>query len=178
MLFVAAVLAQFLFTLLLGGSPFARSGPGLALYHSLSVPAYALICVGLAGYYARYKDRMGRVEEIAYFVFFISAFVVAIAASISAVSGWLAYGTAAGVLESVHETTLPAAIGSLFFGSMLRGLSSIARDGAPSAPIVMVISAPLAIVALSGIGVGAWLLLAPKLLLGTGWAWLGRQTDP
>lgn len=124
----------------------------------------------------RYKNQMGRVEEIAYFVFFISAFVVAIAASISAVSGWLAYGTAAGVLESIHETTLPVAIGSLFFGFILRGLSSIARDGAQSAPSVMVITAPPAIVVFSG--AGAWLPLAPKLLLGAEWAWLGRRINP
>lgn len=170
-------MAQLLFTLWFGGSGFARSGPGLALYHSFNVPAYALMCASLAGYYARYGARMGRSEQVAYPVFFISAVGVVTVAVGSAVAGWLAHGMSAGTLESVHETTLPVAIGSLFSGSMLRGLSSIAGDGALSAPPILLISAPPAIVVLSGLGAGAWLLLVPKLLLGIGWVWLGRRIE-
>lgn len=170
-------MAQLLFTLWLGGSGFAQSGPGLALYHSFNVPAYALMCASLAGYYARYGARMGRLERIAYPVFFISAVGVVIAAVGSAVAGSLAHATPAGMLESVHETTLPVAIVSLFSGSMLRGLSSMAGDGALSAPPILLISAPPAIVVLSGLGAGAWLLLVPKVLLGVGWAWLGQRIE-
>lgn len=176
MLFAAAALAQLLFTLRFGGSRFANSASGLALYHSLNVPAYVLISASLAGLYLGCRSRRGHVARAGYAAFFLSAAGVVIVLPGAALLAWLVSGAPAGVLEPFHVVALPIAIGSLFFGSVLRGLSSTAEARVPPGPSLLLIAAPPIIVGMSVAGAGAWLLLAPKLLLGFGWAWLGRRT--
>ena len=176
-LFATAALAQLLFTLRFGGSRFAESLSGIALYHSFNVPAYALFCASLAGFYLRCRSRMRLVEGAGYVAFFLYAGAVIVVPG-AALFGWLVSGAPAGVLEPFHEVALPIAIGSLFFGSVLRGLSSIAEAGAPPGASLVLIAAPPIIAGMSVAGAGVWLLLAPKLLLGFGWALLGRGTGP
>ena len=120
---------------------------------------------------------MGVVARIAYVASFLSA-VGVIGLPGAALFGWLVSGAQAGVLQPFHAVALPVTIGSLLFGSVLRGLSSIAEADAPPGASLLLIAAPPIIAGMSVAGAGVWLLLAPKLLLGFGWAWLGRGTGP
>ena len=98
-LFAAAALAQLLFTLRFGGSRFAESLSGIALYHSFNVPAYALFCASLAGFYLRCRSRMGLAARTAYATFFLSTGGAVIVVPGAALFGWLVLGAQAGMLE-------------------------------------------------------------------------------
>lgn len=176
--FAAAALAQLLFTLRFGGSRFDQSSAGLALYHSFNVPAYGLISVGLAGFYLRFRSLMGLVERTGYLAFFLSGIGAVTVIPVVVLFGGLVAGAPAGILESFHAVALPVAIGSLFFGSVLCGLSSLAKEGAPPGASALLIAAPPLIIGMSVAGLGPWSLLFPKVLLGVGWAWLGRGNGP
>lgn len=142
-LFAVAAAAQLLFTLWLGGSRFSQSGAGLALYRSLNVPAYALICTSLAGYYIQHKSRLGRVQRTAYPLLLISVVGLPGVVLVTAVTGWLRGATLGGMLASVHEAALAVAILSLFSGSVLRGVSSMVRSGAlPLQSVLLIVSPP------------------------------------
>lgn len=85
---------------------------------------------------------MSAVARIAYVAFFLCAIgVVGVPGAV--LFGWLVSGAQAGVLQPFHAVALPVAIGSLFFGSVIRDLSSIAEAGASLGASLVLIAASL-----------------------------------
>lgn len=174
-LFFVSAVAQWFLDARLGDTRFYHSPLGHALYHSLGVPAYALLAVGLLGLYLRHAGsfkRLGRVGLLSTFALIALAAFLTLGAVL--IEGAV-LGRFAGALETFHAVVVPLAIGSMVSGSTASGVATFRARLLPRVASLLLIVGPVALVAVVLGGLAGWLRLPPEAAWSAGWAWLGYQ---
>ncbi len=173
-LFFVSAVAQWFLDTRFGDSRFYHSPLGHALYHSLGVPAYALLAVGLLGLYLRHARTFKRLGKIGLLLTFGSVALAALLTLSAVLIEGVVLGEFAKALETFHGVVVPLAIGSMVLGSTTSGVATLRARLLPRVASLLLIVGPAALVAMVLGGFAGWLRLPPEAAWSAGWMWLGR----
>ncbi len=167
---LAAMLGGALFVVLLSIQPFV--GESHALFHTLSVPPFALLALGIAGLYLRQKERFGWLGKVGFYLPFTGFALMAVGGlTIIFVEVVFGAGSTPGWLDAiVHMVAfLLVIVGSVLFAVAILRASVLPKGGA----WLLIIGLVLFLGVDAGGGESPWLVVLPSALFGAGWAWLG-----
>lgn len=140
-------------------------------YHSVDVPVNALLAAGVLGLYLRQIGNFGKIGKTGFYMAF-GGFALTTLGGLAIILLEMGIGEGAtpGWLDGVTHmlAMLLFVLGSIVFGVATFGAGVLPRVGG-----LLLVVGPLSFLGLLFGGVEGWLLMAPALLFGSGWAWLG-----